>query len=235
MARLARIVIPGAAHHVIQRGNRRQPVFFSDDDRRRYLALVREGCAAAGVRCLAWCLMDTHVHLVLVPETPDGLRAALGEAHRRYTLRSTSARAGAGTCSRGASPATDGRRTPDGRGSLCRAEPGRGADGAAGGGLALVERAQPPCRQTGARGSADRRRHARAARADWRAMLRFGLEAGERTAKAKRSPRRSTRGCAPVARSPPRNGSGAKRRRWPAGLHRRNGDRSRAPPRRTGV
>jgi putative transposase len=85
MARLARVVIPGVAHHVTQRGNRRLPVFFSDDDRRLYLSLLREGCGAAGVRCLAWCLMDNHVHLILVPEHADGLRAALGEAHRRYT------------------------------------------------------------------------------------------------------------------------------------------------------
>src|SRR5436190_17811039 len=85
MARLARIVIPGAPHHVTQRGNRRQPVFFSDADRARYLGLLKEGCDGAGVRCLAWCLMDNHVHLVLVPGTAAGLRAALGEAHRRYT------------------------------------------------------------------------------------------------------------------------------------------------------
>lgn len=85
MARLARIVLPGAAHHVTQRGNRQLPVFFGDDDRRLYLDLLREGCAAARVRCLAWCLMDSQVHLILVPETADGLRAALGEAHRRYT------------------------------------------------------------------------------------------------------------------------------------------------------
>jgi putative transposase len=85
MARLARIVIPGVAHHVTQRGNRRLPVFFGDADRRLYLELLREGIAAARVRCLAWCLMDNHVHLVLVPEDGDGLRAALGEAHRRYT------------------------------------------------------------------------------------------------------------------------------------------------------
>jgi putative transposase len=85
VARLPRIVIPGVAHHVTQRGNRRQPVFFSDDDRLLYLDLVRQGCAAVGVRCLAWCLMDNHVHLILVPQTADGLRAALGEAHRRYT------------------------------------------------------------------------------------------------------------------------------------------------------
>ncbi len=85
MARLPRTVIPGVPHHVTQRGNRRLPVFFSDDDRRLYLSLIREGCGKAGVRCLAWCLMDNHVHLILVPETADGLRAALAEAHRRYS------------------------------------------------------------------------------------------------------------------------------------------------------
>src|SRR5690606_36142244 len=56
-----------------------------DADRRLYLELVRAGCAAAQVRCLAWCLMDNHVHLILVPETAGALRAALAEAHRRYT------------------------------------------------------------------------------------------------------------------------------------------------------
>lgn len=85
MARLPRIVIPDVAHHVTQRGNRRQPIFFSDDDRELYLALVADGCAQADVRCLGWCLMDNHVHLILVPSDKDGLRAALGEAHRRYT------------------------------------------------------------------------------------------------------------------------------------------------------
>jgi putative transposase len=93
MPRLARIVIPGAPHHVTQRGNRRQPIFFSEADRILYLDLLREGCAAARVTCLAWCLMDNHVHLILVPETADGLRAALGEAHRRYT-RHVNAREG---------------------------------------------------------------------------------------------------------------------------------------------
>ena len=87
MARLARVVIPEVAHHITQRGNRRQPVFFSDDDRRAYLALVVEAAKASGTRCLAWCLMDNHVHLILVPPAPDALRATLGEAHRRYTRR----------------------------------------------------------------------------------------------------------------------------------------------------
>jgi len=60
-------------------------VFFCDDDRSLYLGLLREGCAVAQVRCLAWCLMDNHIHLILVPEQADSLRAALAEAHRRYT------------------------------------------------------------------------------------------------------------------------------------------------------
>jgi len=85
MARLSRIVVPGVAHHVTQRGNRRLPVFFSDHDRKRYLDELGRALQASATVCLAWCLMDNHVHLILVPATADGLRATLGEAHRRYT------------------------------------------------------------------------------------------------------------------------------------------------------
>ena len=85
MARLARIVLPGVAHHVTQRGNRRLPIFFGDEDRAAYLNLLAEAAQVSGTRCLAWCLMDNHVHLILVPGSADGLRAMLGEAHRRYT------------------------------------------------------------------------------------------------------------------------------------------------------
>ncbi|MGH7024526.1 MAG: transposase [Caulobacteraceae bacterium] len=87
MARLARVVVEGVAHHVTQRGNRRQQVFFGDDDYRAYKALLAEGCAAAGVEVWGYCLMPNHVHLILVPSSADGLRAALGETHRRYTVR----------------------------------------------------------------------------------------------------------------------------------------------------
>jgi putative transposase len=40
MARLARLVVPDVPHHVTQRGNRRQPVFFSDEDYAAYKELV---------------------------------------------------------------------------------------------------------------------------------------------------------------------------------------------------
>ena len=87
MARLARVLAPGLPHHVTQRGNRRQTVFFSDEDYEAYKALVADHCAAAQVAVWAYCLMPNHVHLILVPADEDGLRRALGEAHRRYTRR----------------------------------------------------------------------------------------------------------------------------------------------------
>jgi putative transposase len=49
MSRLARLVIPGLAHHVTQRGNGRQQVFFSDADYARYLRLLTESCVATRV------------------------------------------------------------------------------------------------------------------------------------------------------------------------------------------
>jgi putative transposase len=87
MPRLARLVVPDLPHHVTQRGNRRQDVFFGAQDYRAYRALIAESCARTSVRCLAWCLMPNHLHLILTPPAPDGLRRALGEAHRRYSRR----------------------------------------------------------------------------------------------------------------------------------------------------
>lgn len=93
MPRVARLVVPGLPHHVTQRGNRRQPTFFQDSDYRLYMRLLGEWCAKAGTQIWAWCLMPNHVHLILVPSHEDGLRAALGETHRRYT-RAINAREG---------------------------------------------------------------------------------------------------------------------------------------------
>ncbi len=84
MARLARVVITGLAHHITQRGNGRQQVFFHNRDYTLYLRLIREACADARVSCLAYCLMPNHVHLILVPSTDDGLRRCLSTTHRAY-------------------------------------------------------------------------------------------------------------------------------------------------------
>ncbi len=84
MARLARLVVPGIPHLMTQRGSRRLPVFRGAGDYRTYKALLGEWCAKAGTEIWAYCLMPHHVHLILVPSHEDGLRAALGETHRRY-------------------------------------------------------------------------------------------------------------------------------------------------------
>ena len=85
MPRLARIVAPGRAHHVTQRGNRRMQTFFCDDDYRQSLLLLERWCGEFDVRIWAYCLMPNHVHLILVPSTAEGLRRAVAEVHRRYT------------------------------------------------------------------------------------------------------------------------------------------------------
>ena len=85
MARFARVVIPGIPHHVTQRGNRRQAVFFREEDYQLYRHLLAESCALHGVEIWSYCLMTNHVHLIAVPRFEDSLRRSLGEAHRRYT------------------------------------------------------------------------------------------------------------------------------------------------------
>lgn len=85
MARMPRIVVPGYPHHVTQRGNRRQRTFFQKADYQYYVELLSEFSQQAGTEIWAWCLMPNHVHLVMVPKYEDGLRAALDEAHCRYT------------------------------------------------------------------------------------------------------------------------------------------------------
>ncbi len=85
MARLARVVLPGYPHHITQRGNRRQDVFFKEGDYNYYLELVSEWCASEKIEIWAYCLMTNHVHLIVKPGKRSNLGKAIGEVHRRYT------------------------------------------------------------------------------------------------------------------------------------------------------
>jgi len=85
MARLARIVVPNLPHHVTQRGNRREPIFFEDGDQEIYRDLLAEQAGKCGVEVWAYCLMPNHVHLIVVPHAAASLGRAIGETHRRYT------------------------------------------------------------------------------------------------------------------------------------------------------
>lgn len=85
MARIARVIAAGIPHHVTQRGNRKLPTFFRDEDYQAYIALMSEWCQKCSVEIWAYCLMPNHVHLIAAPESEDGLRRGIGEAHRRYS------------------------------------------------------------------------------------------------------------------------------------------------------
>ena len=85
MSRSARVVIPGCPHHVTQRGNNRQDVFFTDDDREVYLAMLAEQCEKFGLSVEGYCLMTNHVHLVATPRRADSLAKAVGRTNLYYT------------------------------------------------------------------------------------------------------------------------------------------------------
>ena len=84
MARLARLAVAGQAHHLIQRGNNGQAVFLDDEDRRAYLAALRDAASAHAVAIHAYVLMDSHVHLLATPSTPEGLSRMMQALGRRY-------------------------------------------------------------------------------------------------------------------------------------------------------
>jgi len=85
MPRIARVVVPNCPHHITHRGNRRQAVFFDDENRRLYLRLLTKYGSLYGLQFWAYCLMDNHVHLIVVPKKEDSLNLALREAHKKYT------------------------------------------------------------------------------------------------------------------------------------------------------
>ena len=87
MARIARVVVPDVPCHVVQRGNRRQRVFFSNEDRLFYLSALTDNSRANGLSVWAYCLMDNHVHLVVVPQDITGLAKGIGDTHRSYSRR----------------------------------------------------------------------------------------------------------------------------------------------------
>jgi REP element-mobilizing transposase RayT len=90
MARKLRVEYPGAIYHVMNRGDRREPIFKDDWDRRRFLETLGEACAKTSWQVHAYCLMENHFHLVL--ETPlanlvAGMKWFLGTYTSRFNRR----------------------------------------------------------------------------------------------------------------------------------------------------
>ncbi len=84
MARLPRLTLANAPHHVIQRGNNRQAVFFEPPDYERMLALMAEQAPRFGVALHAYVLMENHFHLLATPTTDEGLPKFMQAVGRSY-------------------------------------------------------------------------------------------------------------------------------------------------------
>ncbi|WDS34742.1 transposase [Pseudoxanthomonas sp.] len=87
MPRQSRLDLPGIAQHIVQRGNDRQPCFFADADRMRYLQDLRELSLKLDIAVHAYVLMTNHVHLLLtcrVAGTASTLMQSLGRRYVRY-------------------------------------------------------------------------------------------------------------------------------------------------------
>jgi putative transposase len=84
MARLPRIVLAGAPHHVVQRGHNRQPIVTDDEDRRMWLATLRDAAVTLGVEVHAWALRDDRFHLVVTPPSPTAVSRLMQTVGRRY-------------------------------------------------------------------------------------------------------------------------------------------------------
>jgi putative transposase len=84
MARLGRLTVPGYAHHILQRGNNRQPIFGDAEDYEQMLSLLAEHAEREKVAIHAYVLMHNHLHLLATPATQKGLSVMMQAVGRRY-------------------------------------------------------------------------------------------------------------------------------------------------------
>lgn len=90
MPRKLRVEYPGAIYHVMNRGDRREPIFEDDQDRRRFLETLGQTCEKTGWQVHAFCLMSNHLHVVVETPQPNlvaGMKWLLGTYTSRYNRR----------------------------------------------------------------------------------------------------------------------------------------------------
>lgn len=85
MPRIARVVVPNIPHHVTQRGNYQQIIFQNKNDREQYLEWIKQYSRKYILKIWAYCLMDNHVHFIVVPQNLDSMARTFNQAHMRYS------------------------------------------------------------------------------------------------------------------------------------------------------
>jgi len=80
MGRYARQAVADIPYHIINRGNNRQPIFFTDEDYLFFMDSLEVAKARYPCKIYSFVLMTNHVHLLLMPtddsESPPNLRRA---------------------------------------------------------------------------------------------------------------------------------------------------------------
>src|SRR5207302_10948550 len=90
MARKLRVEYPGAIYHVMNRGDRREPIFKDDADRQRFVETLGQSCAKTGWQVHAYVLMPNHFHLVVETPQPNlvaGMTWLMGTYTNRFNRR----------------------------------------------------------------------------------------------------------------------------------------------------
>jgi len=85
MPRIARLLAVNCPHHITQRGNNRETVFFDDEDRKSYLKILKRYSDQWKFDIWAYCLMPNHVHLLVVPKEEKSLARGIGATNLVYT------------------------------------------------------------------------------------------------------------------------------------------------------
>jgi putative transposase len=85
MPRIARAIAVGFPHHIIQRGNNKEKVFFEDEDKEKYLSLLKKYSRKWDLSILVYCLMDNHVHLLARPKEEESLYKTMQGVTLCYT------------------------------------------------------------------------------------------------------------------------------------------------------
>ena len=84
MARLPRLTVPEYPHHIIQRGNNRQPIFAAQADYETLLSMLEEHAHKEGVAVHGYVLMSNHFHLLATPATAEAIPQMMQSVGRRY-------------------------------------------------------------------------------------------------------------------------------------------------------
>lgn len=83
--RIARICAEGYPHHITQRGNNKENVFFDEEDREFYLDILQRYKDKHGIKTLAYCLMENLVHILAVTKRETLLAKGIGGTNLIYT------------------------------------------------------------------------------------------------------------------------------------------------------